>query len=263
VACTTYFVTRNSEQTSFEQEYIGAALKLAQGFQCGIDHKVWAASTFSAMYTSRYGGDTGRWPNATMPNFQEQAEGQLLLADGRALSFNPIITNASRGGWEAFATESTVLLGTGSAIHRRTNQSRIVADGIYRKDSNGQLVEDPGWSPESTYPDVLVPVWQIAPAATNAGAIMFNLHSETNRQRALDDMMTYNVPVLTAVLQLVQDSVQRPSSILFYPVRVSFPSEGGVDNVVASISIVFSWDDVLSRVLSSEVVTGLVCVLTI
>jgi class 3 adenylate cyclase len=73
-------------------------------------------------------------------------------------------------------------------------------------------------------------------------------------------MMTYNLPVLTAIIQLVQDTILRPSSILFYPVRAAFSREGQLDHVIGSISIVFSWDDVLSRILPSHL-HGLVCVL--
>ena len=52
----------------------------------------------------------------------------------------------------------------------------------------------------------MVPVYQIAPMATNSKAVMFNLHVESARVRALDDMLKYRVPALTAVLQLVQDT---------------------------------------------------------
>jgi CHASE1-domain containing sensor protein len=64
----------------------------------------------------------------------------------------------------------------------------------------------------------MVPVYQIAPIESNAKAVMFNLHVEKARVRALDDMLYYKVPALTAVLQLVQDEKERPSSILFVPV---------------------------------------------
>ena len=60
----------------------------------------------------------------------------------------------------------------------------------------------------------------------------------------------------TATLQLVQDSYWRPSSILFSPVFNNFRKQ----LVVGSISIVFSWDDVLKKLLPSFT-NGLVCVI--
>jgi hypothetical protein len=262
VASAVYCYVKNDEVDDFNQEYESAVIKVAEGFQRGVDVKVLAAMTFSAMYTSRYGDDQSgarTWPNATMPDFQEQAEGQLLLAEGRALSFNPIITNKTRQEWEAHATESAPILGAESLVTRQDNSSRIVADGIFRTTS-GAIVDDSGISLESAYPYTDVPVWQIAPIEGNSKAVMFNLHAEPNRQRALDDMLTYNVPTLTAILQLVQDSEIRPSSILFYPVRASFATSDSAKEVVGSISIVFSWDDVLRSILP-DYLEGLVCVL--
>ena len=85
---------------------------------------------------------------------------------------------------------------------------------------------------------------------------MFNLHYEKNRQRALDDMLYYKVPALKAILQLVQDSDLRPRSIFPPPVFNNFRKQ----LVVGSISIVFSWDDVLKKLLPSYI-NGIVCVI--
>jgi hypothetical protein len=115
---------------------------------------------------------------------------------------------------------------------------------------------------ESKFPELMVPVYQIAPIVSNAKAVMFNLHVEKARVRALDDMLYYKVPALTAVLQLVQDEKERPSSILFAPVfeRFQLPGEASKPNVTGSISIVFSWDTVLAKNLPAYI-QGLVCVL--
>jgi len=78
-------------------------------------------------------------------------------------------------------------------------------------------------------------------------------------------MLKYRVPALTAVLQLVQDSEPRPSSILFYPVFDRFftadeRAQKAAADIKGSISIVFSWDDVLVNNLPQNV-EGIVCVL--
>ena len=76
-------------------------------------------------------------------------------------------------------------------------------------------VEDTGLSPGLRYKTTMVPIWKIVPIEGNSKAVMFNLHSEKNRQCELDDMLYYKVPALTAILQIVQDSDLSPSSILF------------------------------------------------
>ena len=86
-------------------------------------------------------------------------------------------------------------------------------------------------------------------------------------------MLEYQVPTLTAILQLVQDSATRPSSILFFPVFDDFEAPKGSPgfddfgrpvvnrtDVVGSISIVFSWDTLLQRILPNYI-KGMICVL--
>jgi CHASE1-domain containing sensor protein len=59
--------------------------------------------------------------------------------------------------------------------------------------------------------------------------------------KALDDMLTYRVETLTAILQLVQDSELRPSSIMFAPVWDELNDEVELieKNVVGSVSVVW------------------------
>lgn len=274
VAALTYVFVRKSENDTFVNQYLDSVSKVAEAFQQGLDSKHDVAHTFSATYTSNYGNavyDPPIWPNATMPDFQAIAEGQLRLATGRALSFNPIITqDINRLEWEAHATESAYILGAPQLVTPEPGttwpDNRTVAFGIYSRDPETRdVIYDPGYAPSSVYPAVLVPVWQIAPIVTNEKAVMFNLHSEPNRMRALDDMLTYRVNTLTAILQLVQDSELRPSSIYFAPVYDTIiEDEEGAENldnnVVGSISVVFSWDDMLARILPNYI-KGLVCVL--
>mmetsp|Transcript_10416 Transcript_10416/g.15780 ORF Transcript_10416/g.15780 Transcript_10416/m.15780 type:complete len:547 (-) Transcript_10416:55-1695(-) len=83
-------------------------------------------------------------------------------------------------------------------------------------------------------------------------------------------MLEYQVPTLTAILQLVQDSETRPSSILFFPVFDNFETsesfhdigmpKANETNVVGSISIVFSWDTLLQKILPNYI-KGMICVL--
>lgn len=271
------------ETSNFELEYNASVSQVAEGFQHGIDTKHDIAKSFGATITSRYGDAARRaegrgplWPNVTIPDFRELSEGMLRISGGRALSFNPIVREGvDRWHWEAHAVENEWTLGK-----LDFPWDSGVSFGIYSRDTDGQVIYDPGYSPESPpqFQDVMVPVWQITPIETNEKAVMFNLHSETNRREALDHMLEHKVPVLTAILQLVQDDDTRPSSILFYPVFDTFKSKqndlnknenderedfGSVNEeqkVVGSISIVFSWDNLLKRLLP-DYIKGMVCVL--
>ncbi|KAL7425776.1 hypothetical protein ACHAXH_000378, partial [Discostella pseudostelligera] len=272
---------KNDEQSNFQTQYDDSVSMVAESFQNRIDIKYNTAKTFSAMITSRYGnvaqaviGEEPIWPNVTIPDFQEQAKAMLTIADGRAISFNPIITqDVNRLEWEAHATATAEILGDPLLVTPDPDtewpDNRTVSFGIYSRDKDKNVIYDPGYAPNSTYyKDVMVPVWQIAPIENNSKAIMYNLHSETYRQQALDHMLRFQVADLTAFLQLVQDEDTRPSAILFYPVFDVFrtKAEDGTMNpdqeqtVVGSISIVFSWDMLLNDILPSYI-KGMICVL--
>lgn len=259
----------SDEHEDFVLQYTDSYEVVQEAFQIRLDVKRDSAMVLSAMFTSRY-GPLGAFPNVTTPNFEEQTKGLLLISDCRALSFNPVITqDVDRLQWEAHASESAWLLGEPVALlgNETWPDNRTVSFGIYSRDESKTVVYDPGYEPDSeAYSNILVPVWQIAPYETNERAVMFNLHSEINRMQALDNMMKYGVPSLTAILQLVQDKDEiRPSAILFYPVFDSFEStpdgERERGKVVGSVSLVFSWDTFLASILP-DYIKGLVCVLS-
>ena len=247
LVCTlTYTFARDAEVKEFENQYYDTIIRVEDAIKDGLRNKVNAAKTLSAVYTSHF-GPQNVWPNATMPDFDERSEGQLSLSNSIALSFNPIITSENRAEFESHAALHGDLLGVTQLSNDYT---------IFRKE-NGLVVDDPGIQPNSPFPDVMVPVYQIYPAESNWRAIMFNLHSEENRMRALDDMLSYKVPTLTALLHLVQHPEgMNPSSILFYPVYSDFESK----EVVGSISIVFTWETILQRVLP-DYIEGFLAVL--
>ena len=166
---------KDSENKSFVMQYKDSVEKVGEAFQTRLDVKRDSIMTFSSMITSRY-GPLGAWPNVTIPDFQEQTDSVLRIAEGRALSFNPIITqDVNRLQWEAHATESAWMLGGNDSVlivpdppNATWPDNRTVPFGIYSRDGDGNVVYDPGYNPKSIdYPDVLVPVWQIAPFAGN------------------------------------------------------------------------------------------------
>lgn len=277
VAFLTFSYSRSAELKQFREIYFDSVVKVEEAIAAGIKNKLNTAETFSALYTSRYTNDD--WPNVTMPSyeFEAQAKGQLEIANGIALSFNPVINGKNREAFEAHAAAYADILGAEELSTRSCNDTsgstcRVVADGIFRKapspSGDGSLINinDPGKSPESRYPYTMVPVWQIFPTEVNWRAVMFNLHSETNRQHALDDMLEYKVPAITALLHLVQHKEMNPSSILFYPVFNRLNNERSSNftrpprQIVGSISIVFTWEDILRKVLPAYI-EGMIVVL--
>eukprot|EP01083_Nonionella_stella_P041176 111655_1 len=105
VASLTFKFSRSAELTAFQTQYEDSVVKVEEAIAIAIRNKLKTAETFSAMYTSRYGPEHV-WPNVTMPDFQQQAAGQLEIADGIAISYNPIIQEGDdRNEFEAHANE--------------------------------------------------------------------------------------------------------------------------------------------------------------
>lgn len=246
VCILTFYFARSAELKEFEHQYYDTVIKVDEQIKLGLQNKILAAKTLAKMYTSLF-GPQNVWPNATMPDFNQRVESLLALSNSMALSFNPIINSSNRADFEAHAALYGDMLQVSQLVNNYT---------IYRRE-NDTVIDDPGIEPDSIFPDVMVPVYQIYPSEENWRAIMFNLHSEENRQNALDDMLLHKVPTLTALLHLVQHPEgMRPSSILFYPIFSKF----GSDDIVGSISIVFLWEELLRRVLPNYV-EGLIAVL--
>jgi len=251
----TYINVRKGELELMGMQYEDSAKLLGEGLKRRFSSKVLSAAALANYYTGRFGRQNKNnamvWPNVTISNFEEQTMDLLTAAVGRAISFNPIVTNETRRSFEEYAASMAGNFGADSLLVAENVGDRVVSDGIFCSCAvDGGIIsqqDDPGLHAHTKYPTWMVPVYQIAPIKSNSKAVLYNLHVESARVRALDDMITYKVPTLTAVLQLVQDRDDRPSSILFHPVFGEFKENGEKADVTGSISIIFSWDDVLAN----------------
>lgn len=246
VCILTYVFAYSSEFKEFEHHYRDMTETVQESFHRGLRNAVYSTKTLAAMYISHF-GEQNEWPNATMYEFKDIVEGQYAITEAVAFTFSPIVTPENRVGFEAHAAENRNFLGVSQLVNNYT---------IYRIE-NGLVIDDPGVEPDSPFPDIMVPLYQIYPSEPNWKAIMFNLHSENNRMRAIDDMLMYKVPTLTSLLHLVtHDDGMNPSSVLFYPVF----SQVGSDQVVGTITVAFTWESLLRKVLNDHF-EGLIAVL--
>lgn len=224
----------------------------------------------------------GSMPFTTLPGFEQIAATMMLSSDlggvaARAVSWNPIIDMTipgRRARFEVYVNSSAVASSLSSAVRApgclcssgvcsytgascSSGCAWGVNQGIYSK-LNGCNVAA-GSDGSSRYPSRLVPVWQIAPIAQNSKAIMYNLHSEVVRQTALDNLFASGLPQFTGLINLVQDSAQRPSTIIFVPVWQSLAaaeaaalassssSTVDVGALAGTVSVVFSWDTLFAN----------------
>lgn len=97
------------------------------------------------------------WPNATVPKFESLSQNRLRFIRYRAMSIWPLVTKASRPGFEAFAVEQLSLGRVEGGEILQTREFPL-SSGIFdmpngtQRRSTGQLNGD-------MYPDVFFPVW--------------------------------------------------------------------------------------------------------
>ncbi len=196
-----------------------------------------------AAFLGAEGSREGAFPNVTYPGFSAFAEAQLQLAVARALSWNPLVPSAQLDGWSAYARAHLPELDAPPAFAAAIAAS--AARGVYERNASAAIV------PSDRSRAFTTPVWQIAPFEGNAAALFYDLHSQLDRQLALDLVLATCAPAVTDIITLTQDraaNVSRASGIVFAPVFDGAPPANASCNasaVVGFTSVVFSWDSFL------------------
>jgi PAS domain S-box-containing protein len=112
----------------------------------------------------------------------------------RALSWNPLVTQAQRGTYEAAMTAQGF---TDFHISERNAAGNFIVAGL-----------------RETY----TPVTYIEPLSTNRKALGYDVASEPLRRQAMQRASESGQLAMTAPIRLVQDAQQEPGALLFYPV---------------------------------------------
>ena len=153
----------------------------------------------------------------------------LELFSARLFSFVPVVTQTTRGAWEAYAAG---VLGAAAA-----------PSGIFSFNATGGRVRSPDGTP-------LLPLWQISPPTlASQAALLLNIASVPMELAALQAAAATGQPAASDTLVIVQDSslpVPRPSSIAYAPVMRA-------GSAVAFACVVFSWDITLENALPNFV----------
>ena len=218
---------RNAETKALLLQWNGLAPVVTTSFSDGLGEWTRSGSALADVLGTVL---AGRFPNATLPGFPALAAD--LLSTARAISFNPLVTQQQLSSWTAYALPLAPSFGAGV---------NTALGGVYERNASNVAV------PTNRSRAFTVPVWQIAPWSGNANAVLYDLHSQIDRQRALDTVLASGTPAVTDIIQLVQDTavnVSRASGIVFGPVL-----DGA--QIVGFTSVVFSWDSFIGASLPS------------
>jgi CHASE domain len=245
-----FVILRYKEQSTFRAEFNSAAIQTKRSMTDHLLKTYVAADLIDAVYTGQLNTTAGIvLPYYTMPGFDNIVSGINQLSKSRITSLSPVVKNTSRLEWEQFAKDNVGSLHGPASLRISTNGSWIVSDGIFSTDSLGRQSTSRNFVPESMYPDLMFPIWQVAPLQMNAVAVMFDPHAKQGtRMFAIDRAISTMQGASTDIVQLVIDSSKyRPSTILYFPVVIP----GSIPKTIGLIGMAFTWDEIFSHILPS------------
>ena len=244
-----FVLLRYRELSTFEAEYQSASIQAASSITGHIQKTYIAATLINDIYATELSLSGESLPYYTQPSFDKIVNGINLLTKSRITSFSPLISSSNRIQWEKYARDNVGLLQGPPSLEISTNGSWIVADGIFITNAQGKPVPSPSYSSGSLYPDLMFPIWQVAPLLSNAAAVMFDPHAKINtRMKAIDQAISTMHGASTDIVQLVVDNLKfRPSTILYYPIT----DPGNSTKPVGLLGIAFTWDEIFTNILPS------------
>eukprot|EP01041_Mallomonas_annulata_P010954 gene10954-22884_t len=258
IGSVSFLSLRSSELKMLDRVYQSSSDLVSTRISRNLQKKLDAVSVVNRIFGQAIKeGYIGNAPNITLPGFESIMGALCNLASARGVSFNPWVTNESRHEFEAYAASHVDLLHGPESLKKRTNGSWIVADGIYNKTGDHKIVRHPGYNKASKYPNIMLPVWQIAPIALTSKAVMYDVHSGGSRMKVIDEAISTKQGRFTDLVQLVMDTERRPSTVLYTPL-ISLDDN---KTILGVSSASLSWDDALRDSLPSYL-SGIHCVIS-
>ena len=222
-----YALLRGSEENAFRTQFADVAAHVSRETVHRMEEHMAAAATLALFVSQSF--NSSAYPNVTVSGFDVLGDTALDVFSARLFSFVPVVTQATRGAWEAYAAG---VLGAAAP-----------PTGIFSFNATGGRERSPDGAP-------LLPLWQISPPAPgNQDALLLNLASVPVEMAALQAAAATGKPAACDTLVIVQDRalpVPRPSSIVYAPVMRAGAA-------VAFACLIFSWDSTLINALPNFV----------
>ena len=252
-----------AEQDIAKQQFASIADRaLSEARQIALG-KRWAIATAAAMISENYAA--APWPFVTITGFERIVSHLLRTSRNYNMGFAPMLRPDQAPLWEEFMFDyyytergfpnSTALNSFGAGIWGLSGSLNTTASNRYHDDGRSTLYGSPN--------QVLFPVAHANEGLSNV--LMFNLHSEPNRGRAIDKMIECieskegvetsetSCGVITNMLEFFKYTVEGPSSLMFQPITVQ-------NRLLGLVPTPILWVSIFENVFSASV-SGVDCVL--
>ena len=251
-----YLTVRNLEEISFKS----TCQDLSEHLKRYVDSRMTTIADAQGIMNDlqqswKRDGNIGSYPNVVIPAFDAIMTRVAKNAEIRTISFSPLVTSKNLSSFEEYAKSNVDLLGGPNELKVRASGCEssscqwIVSDGVFSI-SNGLKQPVPKSIPDSEYPDVHFPVWQIAPIASNYKVIMLDNHATPGTRKVTGDkVLRTKQGAFTDLFELSQDTKPRASAVYYAPITSDKPG----NPIIGLFGGAFSFDDLFRNAISKNI----------
>ena len=88
---------------ALHDSFVGSASRVVQSFENILEQKIAAIAAFGVTITAAAVANNSTWPFVTVDQFQQRSASSRSLSGSLYLQLVPIITDNTRGAWEAYS----------------------------------------------------------------------------------------------------------------------------------------------------------------
>jgi hypothetical protein len=205
-----------------------------------------------------YANSTGtRWPFVFIPDFERRGESFNKLAHSQQVGLFPVVSENDRAAYEVYAAANQHWISDGVALQSHDENSSLalfnISESIFHMqiDAEGnQSKREPVREPRVDYgPGDYLPIWQQAPAPSNANMINYDILQLASVRRSYRVMWETRRSVLSEVMMVnpFADAstlqMDDPSTVVFRPIYSYFSNNEkyGSNEMVAAVAAVIPW----------------------
>ena len=237
VATTSYLYSRSHEQTRFEERFQDDAARFKTAFYQKQINKLQALSTIAVAIIGEENYHDGiSWPDVTLHEYEAQTVGHLQTSSSDSFVWAPLLLGPEqRKGWESYAVEHQEMAGINGS---NFSHNRTVEDGIFRRDKNGNIVDD------DVSLNISLPIWQVSPSEAKSHLNMFDLYSVDSIRKQIRVVLKSKRPQVSDVLDdetanffLGTQEHSLPRTVVLFPVMNTRDGQ----NVVGIVASEVDW----------------------
>jgi class 3 adenylate cyclase len=226
-----YFISRYSEEETFQSEYEAGANQVIKSFHISVEQFLGSFDALASIITSHAIDSGSTFPNVTVPDFEVHADATRVLSQAPFVQYLPLVTDEIRKEWEAYATENQGhlipafakemgLKGVQDAKYNITKPEEEQGNRELQESTAEPTFQEEIWSfsgpGETEVADTgpyYLPIWQISPVLPYINFLNFNTLDLAYFQGPYNDILNNAQAALGVMTHLNDDAASDNDAI--------------------------------------------------